>query len=293
MSAIKTRNLTKSYGDYVTVRALDLEVKPGSVYGFLGPNGSGKTTTVKMLLGMRLPSDGEASVLGFDCQKDSIKICKRIGYVPENGNLYPQMTVGETISLVKGLRVSWDKALAKKLLETFELPTRQKVGKLSKGMQRQLALALAMAPRPELLILDEPTSGLDPVKRHEFLQILMDNVAETGQTVFFSSHNMSEVERAADTVGIIDKGSLVVSGGLEELKMKVKRVRVVLPNISHLAPTSPVRKIEGGQGQWLITVDQGADDIVSELRLLHPTVLEVYDLSLEDVFMIYAGGDKK
>ena len=293
MSAIITHNLAKNFGGTAAVRALNLEVQQGSIYGFLGPNGSGKTTTVKMLLGMKAPSSGDATVLGFDSRLHSVEICKRIGYVPENGNLYPFMTVGETISLVKSLRPTWDTVLSKRLLDTFHLPLDRKVGKLSKGMQRQLALALAMAPRPELLILDEPTSGLDPVKQHEFLQILMDNVAETGQTVFFSSHNMSEVERAADTVGIIYEGRLVVTGNLEELKMKVKRIRVVLPNASHLTLTSPVRKIEGGQGQWLITVDQGADDIMSELRKLHPTVLEAYDLSLEDVFMIYAGGDAK
>ncbi|MDP3487408.1 MAG: ABC transporter ATP-binding protein [Bacillota bacterium] len=138
MSAITTRNLTKNYGECAAVRSLNLEVQQGSVYGFLGPNGSGKTTTVKMLLGMNVPSDGDATVLGFDCKQDSIEICKRIGYVPENGNLYPFMTVGETISLVKSLRPSWDAVLGKRLLDTFELPLDRKVGKLSKGMQRQL-----------------------------------------------------------------------------------------------------------------------------------------------------------
>ena len=241
MSVIITRELSKVYGAKQAVCDLNLAITRGSVFGFLGPNGSGKSTTVKMLLGLRSPSKGSAQVLGFDSSTESELIGQHVGYVPELGNLYPQLTVQESINLVKGLRPSWDDSYANHLLTIFELPDRQRVRKLSKGMQRQLALLLAMAPRPELLILDEPSSGLDPIKRQEFLQVLMDGVAETGQTVFFSSHNM----------------------------------------------------IEGEQGQWIVTVEKGLDAVLAELRAMQPLVIETYDLSLEDIFVIYAGGDAK
>lgn len=293
MSVIITRELSKAYGTKQAVCDLNLTVTQGSVFGFLGPNGSGKSTTVKMLLGLRKPSKGSARVLGFDSATEGELIGQHIGYVPELGNLYPQLTVQESINLVKGLRPSWDDTYANHLLTIFELPRHQRVRKLSKGMQRQLALLLAMAPRPELLVLDEPSSGLDPVKGQEFLQVLMDGVAETGQTVFFSSHNMSEVERVADTIGILYNGCLVVTGDLEEIKHNVKRVRVVMPSKEPLQLQHSVRKIEGEQGQWIVTVEKGLDAVLAELRAMQPLVIETYDLSLEDIFVIYAGGDAK
>ncbi len=293
MSVIITRELSKVYGAKQAVCDLNLAITRGSVFGFLGPNGSGKSTTVKMLLGLRSPSKGSAQVLGFDSSTESELIGQHVGYVPELGNLYPQLTVQESINLVKGLRPSWDDSYANHLLTIFELPDRQRVRKLSKGMQRQLALLLAMAPRPELLILDEPSSGLDPIKRQEFLQVLMDGVAETGQTVFFSSHNMTEVERVADTIGILHNGRLVVTGDLEEIRHNVKRIRVVMANKEPLQLQNSVRKIEGEQGQRIVTVEKGLDAVLAELRAMQPLVIETYDLSLEDIFVIYAGGDAK
>lgn len=290
---IITRELSKAYGTKQAVCDLNLTVTQGSVFGFLGPNGSGKSTTVKMLLGLRKPSKGSARVLGFDSTTEGELIGQHIGYVPELGNLYPQLTVQESMNLVKGLRPSWDDTYANHLLTIFELPHHQRVRNLSKGMQRQLALLLAMAPRPELLVLDEPSSGLDPVKGQEFLQVLMDGVAETGQTVFFSSHNMSEVERVADTIGILHNGRLVVTGDLQEIKHNVKRIRVVMPSKEPLQLQHSVRKIEGEQGQWIVTVEKGVDAVLAELRAMQPLVIETYDLSLEDIFVIYAGGDAK
>lgn len=244
-----------------------------------------------MLLGLRKPSNGSAQVLGFTSSTESELIGQHIGYVPELGNLYPHMTVQESINLVKGFRPSWDGTFAKHLLTMFELPLNQRVRKLSKGMQRQLALLLAMAPRPELLILDEPSSGLDPIKSQEFLHVLMDGVAETGQTVFFSSHSMTEVERVADTIGILHNGRLVITGNLEEIKHNVKRIRVVLASKEPLRLKRPVRSIEGENGQWIVTVEKGFDDVMAELRAMQPIAIETYDLSLEDIFVIYAGGD--
>lgn len=293
MTVITTTGLSKQYGAKKAVSDLNLKVKRGSVFGFLGPNGSGKSTTVNMLLGLRSPSAGSSQVLGFDSSTQGELIGQGIGYVPELSNLYPNMTVQESISLVQNLRPTWDAAYAKHLLTMFDLPLDQRVRKLSKGMQRQLSLLLAMAPRPELLILDEPSSGLDPIKKQEFLQVLMTEVAETGQTVFFSSHSMTEVERVADTIGILHEGKLVVAGNLAEIKQNMKRIRVVLAHKGALQLKQAVRKIEGQNGQWIITVDQNVDQVLAELRAMQPIAIETYDLSLEDVFVIYAGGEVK
>lgn len=293
MTVITTTGLSKQYGAKKAVSDLNLKVKRGSVFGFLGPNGSGKSTTVNMLLGLRSPSAGSSQVLGFDSSTQGELIGQGIGYVPELSNLYPNMTVQESISLVQNLRPTWDAAYAKHLLTMFDLPLDQRVRKLSKGMQRQLSLLLAMAPRPELLILDEPSSGLDPIKKQEFLQVLMTEVAETGQTVFFSSHSMTEVERVADTIGILHEGKLVVAGNLAEIKQNMKRIRVVLAHKGALQLKQAVRKIEGQNGQWIITVDQNVDQVLAELRAMQPIAIETYDLSLEDIFVIYAGGEVK
>ncbi len=291
MNVIIADGLSKVYGAKQAVTDLSLKVRQGSVFGFLGPNGSGKSTTVGMLLGLRTPTKGSAQVLGFDSSTQGDLIGQHVGYVPELGNLYPHLTVQESMRLVRGLRPGWDDAYAELLLAMFELPRQQRVRKLSKGMQRQLALLLAMAPQPGLLILDEPTSGLDPIKRQDFLRVLMDGVAETGQTVFFSSHNMAEVEQVADTVGILHKGRLVLTGDLEEMKRNVKRIRVVLAGKEPLQLRHPVRNIKGESGQWIVTVEKDFDDVMAELRAMQPIAIETYDLSLEEIFVVYAGGD--
>lgn len=289
--AIETRNLERRFGHVRAVANLNLRVPAQSIFGFLGPNGAGKTTTIKMLLGLLRPTGGNASVLGRDIVRDSLWIRSKVGYVMETQAMYGYLTVAETIAFCRGLYPRWDDAIVERFCKAFGLPLERKVGRLSKGMKAQLGLVLALGPDPDLLILDEPTSGLDPVRRHEFLTAVIGEIAETGKTVFFSSHILSEVERVCDYIGIIDRGTLVISGRLDEIKAREKKVRIVtqgeLPG--EIAGMPEVRKVEREGAGYLISVSGDVDAVVEKLRGLPNSLLEVIDQDLEEIFMDYVG----
>ena len=213
---IETRRLTKNYGDTHAVHDLDLIVPRGSVCGFLGKNGSGKSTTIKMLLGITWPSSGDAFVFGQSIRdaRASTEVRRRIGFVSEDKRLYHYMTVAQMIRFTRSFFPNWRGDLEAQLLAQFQLPLQRKTSQLSKGMRTKLALMLALCRGAELLILDEPTEGLDPVATEEILQLLA-GMASQGTTIFFSSHQIAEVEQIADRVAIIDAGRLVAQQPLD------------------------------------------------------------------------------
>ena len=194
---IATRGLSKSYNGKPALQGLDLEVLPGAIYGFLGRNGAGKTTTLKLLLGMLRRDSGEIALFGtpIRSEKDSVAARRRIAFVTEEKDLYPFMNVGQMIRFTRPFYPTWRRELEEKYLDLFRLPLNKSVSKLSKGMLAQLMLLLAMARGAELLIMDEPTSGLDPVATEEVLQALAALAANDGATIFFSSHQLTEVEQ--------------------------------------------------------------------------------------------------
>jgi ABC-2 type transport system ATP-binding protein len=227
---ILTSDLTKSYGGLAAVRSLNLSIQRNCITAFLGQNGAGKSTTIKMLLGMVRPSSGDGVVLGrrIDDAEESRKLRSKVAYVAENKPLYGYMTVEQTIRFVSSFYSDWREHIAKKLLSEYKLPYQQKVRSLSKGMRTKLALLLPFARRPELIILDEPSEGLDPVGIEQLLQTLVSQSAD-GVSVFFSSHQIAEVERVADRVYILDKGSLVVNASLDQLRESYRRIDLVFP----------------------------------------------------------------
>ncbi|MDO8672501.1 MAG: ABC transporter ATP-binding protein, partial [Dehalococcoidia bacterium] len=210
-SAIEIANLTKDFGGLKAVNELSLQVPQGSIFGFLGPNGAGKTTTIKVLLGLLKPTGGGARVCGFDVVTQGLKVRQSVGYVSETDTMYGWMTAHQLASFCKSLYPRWNDDLVKRYIEAFGLPTGRKVKHFSKGMKAQLALTLALGPDPQVLILDEPTSGMDPLARNEFLNHIVKEVAESGRTIFFSSHILSEVQKVADSVAIVYRGKLLVS----------------------------------------------------------------------------------
>jgi len=291
--AIQTTGLTKMYRDNLAVNGLGLEVDNGSVFGFLGLNGAGKTTTIKMLLNLVYPTSGQGKVLGYDIVSESMEVRKRIGYVGEEPVVYEYMKISEVVNFCRNTYQDWDMKTIGKYLDLFELPVGKRVNELSKGMKNQLALALALSSKPELLILDEPTGGLDPVKTREFFRVVLDQVAETGQTVFFSSHNLHEVERVADTVGIIHKGKMVFTKGLDDIKTSLKTIRVVFSeeiNLEAIENTSGVTGVSRQGRGYLIECDGSPELIKTKIQHLEPIDIEVIDMGLEDVFMRYTGG---
>ncbi|HHY46573.1 MAG TPA: ABC transporter ATP-binding protein [Firmicutes bacterium] len=289
--AIETRNLGRMFGDVQAVVDLNLSVPAGSIFGLIGPNGAGKTTTIKMLLGLIQPTAGGASVLGRDILTDSLWIRSRVGYVMETQAMYGYLTVGETLSFCRRLYPRWNDELVRGYCKSFGLPLERKVGKLSKGMKTQLALILALGPDPDLLILDEPTSGLDPVRRHEFLTTVIGEIAGTGKTVFLSSHQLSEVERVCDHIGIINRGTLILSGSLDQIKAQEKKVRIITQGAlpEEIMRMPQVRKVEPEGAGYLISISGAVDAVIDRLRALPHSFLETIDMNLEEIFMDYVG----
>lgn len=295
VSTIDTARLYKSYdgGAHVeALRGLDLRVPSGSIFGFLGRNGAGKTTTIKVLLGMARPTSGEARVFGLPCggADASVEIRRRTGFVSDDKELYGSMTVEEIIGFTAGFFPKWRKDLEQRYRKSFELPPDRKVKMLSRGTRTKLALLLAFCRGAELLILDEPTSGLDPAMTEEVLQILVRHVAEGETTVFFSSHQIAEVDQIADHVAIVDRGRSVVAGGLDDLRDQYRRVQMVF---EHAVPDLPaamtdaagVRRISRDGRVLTVLSSTGGDAVVRAARSLNASSIDVSHLSLKDIFL--------
>ena len=216
-AAIETAGLGKSYGPTRAVIDLDLVVEPGQVFAFLGPNGAGKTTTIRMLLALQRRASGRAAVLGLDSGRDSVEIHRRIGYLPGDLALYPRMTGRQHIGWYARARGVGNLSLATALAERFDAVLDRPARELSRGNRQKIGLVMAFISRPELLILDEPTSGLDPLMRSEFARLTREVVAE-GATVFWSSHELDEVQRLADRVAIMKQGRLLTTQTVESLR---------------------------------------------------------------------------
>jgi ABC-2 type transport system ATP-binding protein len=217
LAAIRTSRLTKDYGSHRGLFELDLQVSPQEVFGYLGPNGSGKTTTIRLLMGMIRPTAGSAYVFGLDCVRESVEVKRKVGYLPGDVPQFGSLRGGEIVTYLGGMRGGVDTAAVSKLAERFDLDLSRRFREYSTGNKQKLAILLAFMHRPELLILDEPTSGLDPLNQQEFYALLDEARAE-GATIFLSSHVLSEVERVCDRVGIVRAGTLVRVARLDELR---------------------------------------------------------------------------
>jgi ABC-2 type transport system ATP-binding protein len=215
--AIEVAGLTKLFGRSPALDGLDLTVRPGEVHGFLGPNGSGKTTTIRILLGLLRPDAGSARMLGMDPWRDAVALHRHLAYVPGDVTLWPNITGGEVIDLLGRMRGGLDRERRDELLERFDLDPRKKARTYSKGNRQKVALVAALASDAELLLLDEPTSGLDPLMETQFQQCVRQVKAE-GRTVLLSSHILAEVEALCDRVSIIRLGRTVETGTLTELR---------------------------------------------------------------------------
>jgi len=216
-AAITTAGLGKRYGDTIALADLDLSVRPGEVYGYLGPNGAGKTTTIRLLLGLHRPSRGRAALFGIDAWRDPVAAHRRVAYVAGEPFLWPALTSAETFEFLARLRGGIDTAYRDELVERFRLDTDKRIRALSKGNRQKVQLIAAFASRADLLILDEPTAGLDPLMEVAFRDTVVE-AKRRGQTVFLSSHILSEVEALCDRVGILRAGRLVDEGTLAELR---------------------------------------------------------------------------
>ena len=225
-NVISARSLTKRYGSRRGVDALDLDVERGTLFGFLGPNGAGKSTTIRMLTGFLPPTSGSASVFGLDCWTESARIKTDVGYLPGDVRLYSWMTAESALRIVGRIRKRDLRKPGADLCERFRLDPLVKVSQMSRGTRQKLGLVIALAHDPALLVLDEPTSGLDPLIQEELANVLRDRAAR-GDTVFFSSHTLSEVESLCDQIAIVRDGRIVVDEPLSTMRARARRAVVL------------------------------------------------------------------
>ena len=286
--AIETVDVWKRYGSVEALRGLTLNVPAGSIFGFLGRNGAGKTTTIKVLLGMARADRGETRVLGAPAGNDRVAamVRTRIGFVSDEKDLYGYMTVAEMIGFTRGFFPGWRADLEQKYRRQFALPLERGVNELSRGMRTKLALLLALCRGAELLMLDEPTAGLDPAMSEEVLQALVGHAASDGSTVFFSSHQLAEVEQIADHIAIIDEGRTVVAGALEDLCRRFQRIQLVF---EMQAPTARFRSPNvirsDTRGRVITIVADDAACVIDEVRALSPASIDTSPMTLKDIFL--------
>jgi ABC-2 type transport system ATP-binding protein len=293
--AILTERLTKYFGSRCVVNSLDLRVPTGTVYGFLGRNGAGKSTTIKMLLGMVQPNYGRIELLGHELGALPSAVRARIAYLAEGHPLYGWMTVTEATRFCRAFhRDRWNQLLLDQILEHFEIPLRSKLRRLSNGQRANVALALALGPDPDLLILDDPTLGLDTVARRDFLISMIHLVQRQGRTILFSSHILADVERVADRIGILVDGVLRVDCPTEHFKESLSKLVLEFPGRPPAFPgcSGLVQAWEVGRRLELVIVHFGAEQR-RVVEALAPLAWDVVGLNLEDAFVDYTRGPRR
>lgn len=290
---IRCTSLRKRFGATHALDGLDLEVEPGEVHGFLGPNGAGKTVTIRIILGLIRADAGEATLFGGDPWDDAVTLHRRLAYVPGDTNLWPNLTGGEILDVLGGLRGGLDDTRREALVDRFDLDLRKKARTYSKGNRQKVSLVAALASDAELLILDEPTSGLDPLMEAVFQGCILDARAE-GRTVLLSSHILAEVERLCDRVTIIRKGTTVQTGSLSELRHLARtsvtaEVRDSPTGLDELGTLHGL-SIDGNRVSFDV---DGADldEAVRVLAHLGVTSLTSHPPTLEDLFMRHYGDE--
>ena len=283
---VKIDNLVKYFDGRCVLDGIDLKIPQGCIYGLLGRNGAGKTTIIRILMGLESATRGETHVLDVESSRLSATDRGRIGYVAEGHHLIQHYKVGRLAELCKGLSRQWDQQFFESLMTMFRLPLDRKIKQLSNGMRAQLNLALAMAISPELLILDDPTLGLDTIARRQFLELAIDLIQRDGRTILFSSHILSDVERIADRIGMLVGGKLVVDCSLEDLKNRVKKLRIIFPDIAptDLHLTEIIHQHRDGR-EMILTVANWNEQKQALLDTYKPESCEEIAMSLEDIFI--------
>jgi ABC-2 type transport system ATP-binding protein len=292
--AIRTERLTKSYGGRKVVNALNLSVPEGAVYGFLGRNGAGKSTTLKMLAGMVHPDCGTIELLGSSADALTPATRRRIAYLAEGHPLYDWMTIGQAVAFTLAFYPEARRDLVAQVLDHFGLSSKQKIRRLSKGQRAQVSLTLAIAPDPELLILDDPTLGLDTNVRRDFLESMIQIIQRRGRTILFSSHVLGDVERVASRIGVMVDGVLRVDCPVEKFKSAVRKVIV---EFGREPPA--MASCDGLLSDWrvgtrreLAFVGYGPRQRAM-IENLDPLRVEVVELNLEDAFIEYTRGPRR
>jgi ABC-2 type transport system ATP-binding protein len=283
---INIENLVKFFDGRCVLDGINLNVPRGCIYGLLGRNGIGKTTIIRILLGLDFPTRGQTFLLGKESQNLTSQIRGRIGCVSEGHNLIQTYKVSRLVRLCRDISLRWNENFFEHLIDTFRLPLDRRVRELSMGMRAQLNLALAMAIEPELLILDDPTLGLDTVARRQFLELAIELIQKQERTILFCSHILSDVERIADRVGILAAGKLIVDCTQEELKSSVRKLRVIFPILppANLYLTEIINQKVSGR-EVILTVANWNREKQAILETFQPSSCDEIPMTLEDIFI--------
>lgn len=292
MSIIEINELTKDYGNHKGIFQLTFQVKEGEVFGYLGPNGAGKTTTIRHLMGFLTPDRGSAHILGKDCRFETSSIMKDLGYLPAEIAFFEGMNGMDFLKFMGEMRGLKDTSYRDKLIEQFELDTRGRIRKMSKGMKQKLGIICAFMHDPKVLVLDEPTSGLDPLMQRRFAELILSEKAK-GKTILMSSHSFEEIERTCDRVGIIRQGDLVAIEDIHVLKEKRRKTYLITFDSPAAAKAFEKQdgfdRIQVNHATAKVSILGNVSSLVQQLS--HYTVLDldIENSSLEDVFMQYYG----
>jgi ABC-2 type transport system ATP-binding protein len=283
---VSLKNLQRQLGGITVLKGINAQVLPGQVVALLGKNGAGKTTLLETILGFGFPSAGEAMLWDVKATAINGEIKQRIGFVPQQDELLPSLSVQEHLNLFKSFRTHWNQALVNKLVDEWQIPLHIHSGKMSVGQRQKLSILLAIAHDPELLILDEPVASLDPLARRQFLQQLVDIASDGKRTVIFSTHIVSDVERVANQVWMLREGNFSYQGELDTLKESVARVTLVaespFPDSIEL-PDLLSQKIHGNHARF--TFKAWEPERAQRIAQQFSAQVQVEYLGLEDIFL--------
>lgn len=287
---VQITDLCRRFGAKTVLDNVNLSIPSGGVFGLIGANGAGKTTLLKHILGTHYAQSGTVRVFGLDPVANPVQVLGRLGYMSENRDIPNWMRVGDLISYTASFYPNWDKRYAEQLRSMFDLDAKSRVRNLSRGQRARTCLLLAIAHRPDLLVLDEPSSGLDPVVRRDILGAIIRTIADEGRTVLFSSHLLDEVERVADRVAILHRGSIQLCEDLETIKNSRRRVTLRFEDQQAIAPTIPDAHLINGSGrEWTYMSEGTMDQLQHAVNALHATIVEETYMSLDELFMVHIG----
>ncbi len=286
--AIEIQGVRKSFRKTEVLRGMSLQVERGQTFAFLGRNGAGKTTAIRMLLGLLNRDDGAMRVLGQDPAAEPMAVRASVGYLAEDQTMYGWMRAGEILRFIAPFYPTWDHELALTYARDFEVPLQTKIKHLSKGQNVRLGLVMALAHRPELVILDDPALGLDPIMRKQFNRDLITHLQGEGRTVFYSSHLLYEVEPVADEVAILDQGRIVRQSATEQLRADVKQIVLHSNATQALSEATKVLDRRPDGDELALTVE-GAGQAIEKLRS-EGVEHRVVDLNLDEIFEAYVMG---
>jgi len=283
--SISIDHLTKRYGKFTAVDDVSIEIPTGSVFGLLGPNGAGKTSTFKCMLGLAQPTSGNVR---YDGKPLSPQTFEHLAYVPERSALYEWMSAGEHLEMQKRAFKRFNEKRAGELMQLFSLDTRKRVRAMSKGMRTALSVVLAFALEPETMVLDEPTSGLDPVNQRSVLKLIIDASAR-GTTIILSSHQIGQVERAADHIAVLKGGRIALAGAVDDLKAQSKIVEAIFESenaaLNGVTNDARITRVEKTGRIFRLTVSAGGDELAHKLAAMGAQSVRIVDLNLEDIFL--------